>query len=60
MAESLSEAYPVLLKRIGINDRFGESGPYKDLLNKYQLTAKYIYEAALDLLDRKRKKNTSQ
>jgi len=60
VAESLSEAYPVLLKRIGINDRFGESGPYKDLLNKYQLTAKYIYEAALDLLDRKRKKNTSQ
>lgn len=53
VAESLSEIYPVLIKRVGINDCFGESGAYEDLLNKHQLTAKYIYEAANNLVYRK-------
>ncbi len=46
MAECLSENYPVPLKRIGIRDSFGESGSYSALLDKYELTARYIVDAA--------------
>ena len=33
------------MKRIGINDTFGESGKADDLLEKYGLTTKKIVEA---------------
>ena len=49
VAECLSEKYPVLLKRIGINDTFGESGSYDALLDKYELTAKYIVDAVKNI-----------
>lgn len=42
VAELLSEKFPVALKRIGMQDRFGESGNPDELLNKFGLTAKYI------------------
>lgn len=32
------------IKPIGVNDTFGESGPAKDVLEKYGLTAKHIVE----------------
>lgn len=50
VAECLSENYPVPLKRIGIRDTFGESGSYSALLDKYELTAKYIVAAAKSLV----------
>lgn len=44
VAEVLSEKVPVLLKRIGVNDVYGESGPAVKLLEKYGLDEKTIYE----------------
>jgi len=42
VAELLSEKYPVQLKRLGMQDRFGESGKPDELLDKFGLTAKCI------------------
>ncbi len=43
VAEALSEEAPTKMLRIGVNDRFGESGPAVGLLEKYQLDGKGIY-----------------
>ena len=32
------------MKRIGVYDTFGESGPAKELLHKYELDAEGIYK----------------
>ncbi|MGE5604342.1 MAG: transketolase family protein [Bacteroidota bacterium] len=50
VAETLGEHSPVKLKRIGINDTFGESGPYQELLDKFELTAPWIVKACQELL----------
>ena len=42
----LSEKCPVPVKRIGVNDEFGHSGPAGALLEQFRLTAPYIAEAA--------------
>ncbi len=42
VAEVLSEKCPTLMKRIGVYDTFGESGPAKELLHKYELDAEGI------------------
>lgn len=39
VAELLSERHPVPVKRLGIQDRYGESGPNEPLLHKYGLSA---------------------
>ena len=44
VCECLSEKAPVPVKRIGINDVFGESGPAVELVKKYGLDADSIYE----------------
>ena len=44
VAEVLPENQPTKMLRIGVNDTFGESGPAKDLIAKYGLDAKSIYE----------------
>lgn len=41
--EVLGENYPTKVKRIGVNDVFGESGPAVELLEKYGLNAAGIY-----------------
>ena len=46
VAELLSENHPVLIRRIGIKDRFGESGEPNELLEHFGLTAKHITFAA--------------
>lgn len=46
VAEAVSELYPVPIRRIGIRDVFGESGPNGALLEKYGLTAGHIVDAA--------------
>ena len=43
VCECLSEKAPVPVKRIGINDVFGESGPAAALLEKYGLDGQGIY-----------------
>ena len=44
VCECLSEKAPVPVKRIGVNDVFGESGPAVALLQKYGLDAAGIYK----------------
>ena len=44
VCECLSEKCPVKVTRIGVRDTFGESGPAKELLHKYQLDAEGIYK----------------
>lgn len=50
VAEVLSERHPTRLKRVGIRDTFGESGPNEDLLEKYGLTARHIAATARNVL----------
>jgi transketolase len=50
VAETLSENYPVLLKRIGINDEFGEVGTLEYLQERFGLTAQNIAAQAKKLL----------
>lgn len=42
VAEVLGEKCPTKITRIGMNDVFGESGPAKELLHKYELDAEGI------------------
>ncbi len=39
VAEALADRYPVPVRRLGIPDCFGESGPDEQLLDKYRLAA---------------------
>jgi transketolase len=50
IAELLSEEFPVPIKRIGMRDRFGESGKPDELMNHFGLTAKHIMLAAHELV----------
>lgn len=50
VSEVLSANCPILIKRIGINDTFGESGSLKDLFNKYGLTSENIVKEAKELI----------
>ena len=45
----LSERCPTPVRRIGVNDEFGHSGPAADLLRQFGLCADHIVEVALDL-----------
>ncbi len=44
VCECLSEKLPTKVKRIGVNDVFGESGPALELIAKYGLDAESIYK----------------
>ena len=44
VAEALSEICPVPVVKHGVNDEFGRSGPAKELIEYYGLTAKGIVE----------------
>lgn len=50
VAEILSEEYPTKLKRIGMHDRFGESGTAEELIEHFGLSANAIELAAHQLL----------
>ena len=50
VAEHLSETTPVLLRRVGIRDAFGCSGPPQELLRLYGLTASDIVQTVKDSL----------
>lgn len=45
----LSEHHPVPVRRIGVNDAFGHSGPAAALLKQFGLTSDHIVEVAKDL-----------
>ena len=44
----LSEKLPTPVRRIGVNDEFGHSGPAVDLLKQFGLSAEHIVEVAKD------------
>ena len=52
IAEVLSETYPVPVRRIGVQDTFGESGKPAELMEKYGLTAQSIVEQASELCEK--------
>lgn len=50
VSEFLSQNYPVLIKILGVGNRFGESGQPQELLKKFGLTAKNIMQACKSLI----------
>jgi transketolase len=55
ITECLSESHPVPIKRIGVRDMFGQSGPPIKLMEVFGLTAKEIKKAALTAIKMKKK-----
>ena len=53
VAESLSSTHPAPLERIGVSDRFGESGGADELLEMLKMKSTDISEAALRCIARK-------
>lgn len=51
VCETLSEKCPVPVKRIGINDEFGQSGPAVELLHYYKLDAEGIYQQVKEYME---------
>lgn len=52
VAEVLSEHYPVPIKRVGMKDRFGESGKPDELPEHFGLTSKHITFAVHEIIDK--------
>lgn len=46
ISECLSETHPTIVKKLGVYDKFGQSGTGNELLKKYDLTAEKIVEIA--------------
>jgi len=55
VAELISQNFPVPLKIIGVEDRFGESGEPNELLEKFGLTEDAIMKAVTSVLRKKDK-----
>lgn len=53
VAELVTEKYPVLMRRVGVKDRYGESGEPGELFEHFGLTATHIALAAHELLGKK-------
>lgn len=53
VAELLSEKFPVPVKRIGVKDRYGESGKPDELLRHFGLTHTHISLAVHELMNKK-------
>lgn len=52
IAELLTEQLPLPLRRLGMQDRFGESGNPSELLEHFQLTGKHIALSTHDFVDK--------
>jgi transketolase len=59
IAELLGEHEPLPLLRVGMQDRFGESGKPAELMEHFHLTAPYIVEHARKLVGSSRKETTA-
>ncbi|MDR1667539.1 MAG: transketolase family protein [Bacteroidales bacterium] len=53
VAETLSEDYPTLMKRLGVDDEFGEVGTQEYLQERFGMTAKNYAACARELLKKK-------
>lgn len=49
VSEVLSENCPTFMKRMGINDTFGESGSANELIKKYGLDPEHIFKVAVKM-----------
>lgn len=58
VAEALGEHAPVPVTRVGLQDRFGESGTPDELLEHFGLTAPHLVKRAHELIKRKSKKES--
>lgn len=54
VCELLAENYPIPVERVGVADRFGESGPPEVLMEKFGLTAPSIIKAVKKVMKRKK------
>jgi transketolase len=54
VAEVLSENYPCIMKRIGVEDMYAESGKPDELYDKYGLSAKHIAEKVKAIIIKKK------
>ena len=55
VAEAVTENCPIPVRRVGIVDRFTETGPYHDLLDHYGMSVAEILRAAREALSMKKK-----
>jgi transketolase len=46
VAETVADACPVPVKRVGLADRFAETGPYNAILDRYGMSVEHILAAA--------------
>lgn len=53
VAEVLSENCPIILKRVGVQDKFGSSGVPIELMDYYEINAKAIVKATVELVKSK-------
>tara|TARA_B100000963_G_scaffold358651_1_gene383794 strand:- start:3736 stop:4671 length:936 start_codon:yes stop_codon:yes gene_type:complete len=53
VAEYLSSNIPIILERVGVNDRFGESGQADEMLELMEISAPYIAKSAIRAINRK-------
>ena len=51
VAEILSENHPTKIRRIGVNDQFGQSGKPDELYQKYGLTKENMIKTAKNLIE---------
>ena len=54
VSEYLSSNIPIPLERVGVKDRFGESGQADEMLELMEISSPYIAEAALRAINRKK------
>ncbi len=54
IAELISETHPVPMRRIGVQDQFGESGKGEEIKEHYGLSAKCIAKAVHQVLRAKK------
>jgi transketolase len=54
VAETLAESYPVPVIRVGLHDRFAETGPYLELLDYYGMGVEDIHKAVHRAIELKR------
>ena len=54
VAEVLSENYPCIMKRVGMEDKYGESGKPAKLYDKYGLSAKHVAEKVKKFVKKKK------
>jgi transketolase len=53
VAQALGKHHPTPIEFVGVNDSFGESATPDQLMTKYGLDAKYVYEAAKAVIAKK-------